>query len=508
MDIKNVGLNSKIDFIDLHGINIGSNALDLFPRDIMNRYCIVPLALDEDVIHIAVSNYDTKTIDDLILIAQRKIKPYIAKKEQILSILDAIDENFTADAVLDKLNNDYNRGFYNDFNDEANLTLENSPIVKLTNTIIKQAIVRGASDIHMEPFEDTVIIRYRIDGILQEFRNISRGIYTSIAARVKILSGMDIAEKRLPQDGKIIYKIENDTYDLRVSSLPTVYAEKIVVRILRKERKLLTLASLGFNNPEDSSIDCILNNSHGIVLVTGPTGSGKSTTLYAMLNQIDKKEKNIITIEDPVEYTMFGVNQVSVNVKAGLTFAKGLRSILRQDPNVIMVGEIRDEETAQIAVRAAITGHLVISTLHTNDSATSILRLLDMGVPQYLVSGSLLMCIAQRLARKICEFCKEEYNPSSTEIETLGIDRIDKLYKGKGCIFCNYTGYKGRTVVYEIMKIDNKLRELINNKKNTEDIRNYNKKSGMIGLKVNCRDLVLKGITTYNEFLSLCSSHF
>lgn len=506
--MNNENAKDSIEYIDLQGINIGSDALKLFSRDIMKKYCAVPLALDEDAVHVAISDYDTKTIDNLGFITKSKIKAYLAKKEQILSILEAIDENFTTDAVLDKLNNDYSRDFDNNLIDETNLSLENSPIVKLTNTIIKQAIIRGASDIHIEPFKDSVIIRYRIDGILQEYRTISRSIYTSIAARIKILSGMDIAEKRLPQDGKMVYKIENETYDLRVSSLPTIHAEKIEVRILHKERKHITLKLLGFNNLEDRSIENILKSKHGIVLVTGPTGSGKSTTLYAMLNQINNRDKNIITIEDPVEYNIFGVNQVNVNVKAGLTFANGLRSILRQDPNVIMIGEIRDEETAQIAVRAAITGHLVLSTLHTNDAVTSILRLVDMGVPKYLVAGSLLMCIAQRLVRKICECCKLEYKPTGTEMKILGVDFIHKLYKGKGCIFCNYTGYKGRTVVFEAMKIDDNHRELINNRTNIEEIRNYNEKCGMISLEQNCRELVLKGITTLNEFLNLCSSNF
>jgi type IV pilus assembly protein PilB len=318
---------------------------------------------------------------------------------------------------------------------------------------------------------------------------------------------MDISEKRLPQDGKIDFEMDNVRYDLRVSSLPTINGEKFVIRILYKREHMLTLENLGFLHRDRELLKNSLDGGSGLILFSGPTGSGKTTTLYSLLNQMDKKDKNIITIEDPVEYVLPGISQVNVNAKAGLTFATGLRSVLRQDPDAILIGEIRDEETAQIAIRAAITGHLVLSTVHTNDAATTILRLIDMGIPRYLVADALSICVSQRLVRKICENCKTEYSPSPKEISTLGLEHSAKLYRGEGCILCNNSGYSGRTVVYEIISFDDRLRRLVVNCKNVEEIKRYNEEKGVVSLRNCCKKLTMDGTTTYQEYLRLCSSY-
>jgi type IV pilus assembly protein PilB len=316
-----------------------------------------------------------------------------------------------------------------------------------------------------------------------------------------VLANINISEKRLPQDGKITYKSNKQFFDLRVSTLPTIHGEKIVIRILYKSKDLISLNNLGFSEKSVNTIRNILKVSNGIILLTGPTGSGKSTTLYAMLNEIDKVKKNIITIEDPVEYTMEGINQVNVNPKAKLTFAEGLRSILRQDPDVIMVGEIRDEETAQIAIRAAITGHLVLTTLHTNNALDSISRLADMKVPQYLISDALVGIIAQRLIRKLCSSCKEEYLPSVEEKTMLGIDSNTKLFKSRGCVKCSNKGYKGRCVVYEIFTVDDEQRYLIQKGKYGEELKKSYYKGNVFSLKENCLELIKKGVTSFEEYI-------
>jgi type IV pilus assembly protein PilB len=312
---------------------------------------------------------------------------------------------------------------------------------------------------------------------------------------------MDIAEKRMPQDGKIKYVKQKLNYDLRVSTLPTIYGEKIVIRILYKDEGIKHLSNLGFLKEDENKIRKMVSKSHGLILAVGPTGSGKSTTLYSILNTIDKCKNNIVSIEDPVEYTIDNINQVNVNSKIGLDFAKGLRSILRQDPDVIMLGEIRDEETARIAIRAAVTGHLVISTLHTNDAFESIVRLKDMGIAEYFIEDALLGVISQRLVRKICPYCRSEYKPSFREIKELDLLSADVLYRGEGCTKCNYTGYKGRTVVYEIVHRDYIEKGCLKN--NISNIREKARESNMVSLRQNCIGLIKSGITTYEEFLRI-----
>ena len=346
-------------------------------------------------------------------------------------------------------------------------------------------------------------MRYRIDGDLQERAEFPTASYSAISARIKIMSGMDIAERRIPQDGRINLIVGGKEYDFRISSLPTMFGEKFVIRVLDRSSFRFTREDLGFTEAENEVLDKMLTRPHGIILLTGPTGCGKSTTLYAFLKEINKPEVNIVTVEDPVEYVMAGINQTQVNVKANMTFAVALRSILRQDPDIIMVGEMRDEETAEIAVRAAITGHLVFSTLHTNDAPGSITRLQDMGVEDYLVADSLVGVIAQRLVKRLCPACKKRSKTTQKEMEILGIDEPVNIFRPQGCQFCNGTGYKGRIAVHEMMYINDNMRNAIVTEKNLERLRDIAKENGMVTLWNSCKSLVFKGVTSIQELLTL-----
>ena len=379
----------------------------------------------------------------------------------------------------------------------------NNPAVRLVDSIIREAIPFKASDIHIEPFEHTVKVRYRIDGDLQLRVEFPIRSYSAISARLKIISGINIAERRIPQDGRIGMTINGTEYDFRVSTLPTIHGEKFVIRILDKSSFNFTRSELGFTPEENVVIDKILANAYGIILLTGPTGSGKSTTLYSFLKEINRPTVNVITVEDPVEYTLAGVNQIQVNPKANLTFASTLRSILRQDPDIIMIGEIRDEDTAEIAVRAAITGHLVFSTLHTNDAPGAIIRLEDMGVTDYLVADALVGVISQRLVKKLCPACKKRSKTNEAEMKLLGLDEPATIFRPQGCQFCNRTGYKGRIAVHEIMHVNDKLRAATVAREGLETIRALAAESGMVTLWDNCKTLVLKGVTDITELMSL-----
>lgn len=381
--------------------------------------------------------------------------------------------------------------------------VKDAPAVKLVDTIIENAVRMKASDIHIEPLENGVRVRCRVDGNLQKVLDIPKETQGSLITRIKIVANLNIAEKRIPQDGRIITKIDNKEVDLRVSVLPTIHGEKVVIRILSRSSFLVKKEELGLSSYNMKLLSSIMDKPYGIILATGPTGSGKSTTLYTLLNELNTLDKNIITVEDPVEYVMEGISQVNVNTKAGLTFASGLRSILRQDPDIVMVGEIRDNETAEIAIRAAITGHIVLSTIHTNDAPSTIARLEDMNIEPYLISTSITGIIAQRLVRKVCPHCFEEYEASEYEKEMLEVNKNEKLslVRAKGCPLCQNIGYKGRIGIYEIMEIKRELREAVNNKKNTDELRDIAIKNGMKTLKMACTEHVLNKITTVEELL-------
>ncbi|MCD7729366.1 MAG: GspE/PulE family protein [Clostridia bacterium] len=386
---------------------------------------------------------------------------------------------------------------------EKNDDVINNPSVRLVDSIIREAIPFRASDIHIEPFEKAVKVRYRIDGDLQMRAEFPIESYPAICARLKILSGISIAERRIPQDGRISMTINGTEYDFRVSTLPTVYGEKFVIRILDKTAFNFTRTELGFTEEENTIIDKILAHSYGIVLLTGPTGCGKSTTLYSFLKEINRPEVNVITVEDPVEYTMPGINQVQVNTKASLTFANALRSILRQDPDIIMLGEIRDEETAEIAIRAAITGHLVFSTLHTNDAPGAITRLEDMKVTDYLVADAVVGIIAQRLVKRLCPACKKRGRANESEMKILGIDEPVSIFRPQGCQYCNNTGYKGRIAVHEIMYMTDKIKSAMSAGSPGEKIRELAEADGMVNLWDSCKELVYKGVTDITELMTI-----
>ncbi|MGC9006470.1 MAG: GspE/PulE family protein [Sulfurihydrogenibium sp.] len=384
-------------------------------------------------------------------------------------------------------------------------TEEDSPIVNLVNSILIKANTLNASDIHFEPYEDECLVRFRMDGVLHEYLKIPPTTYSSVVSRIKVMANLNIAERRVPQDGRIGVRIGSKELDIRVSVVPTVFGERVVLRLLDKSGFLLTLEDLGFDNQSLEVYKKLIKKPYGIVLVTGPTGAGKSTTLYASLLYIKNPRKNIITIEDPVEYQIKGINQIQVNPKVGLTFASGLRSILRQDPDIIMVGEIRDSETADIAVHAALTGHLVLSTLHTNDAASSVARLVDMGVEPFLIANALEGVVAQRLVRKICPYCKKPYKPSRLEVEELGLDTSQDytFFKGEGCQFCMNTGYKGRIGIYEVLAFDDELKSLIIKTQDSIEIENLAKKKGFKTMFEDGVQKVLSGITTPQELLAV-----
>jgi len=376
-----------------------------------------------------------------------------------------------------------------------------APIIRLVNIILSRAIEQGASDVHIEPFDKSVMVRYRIDGVLKEVETLPKGILPAVVSRVKIMSKLNIAERRLPQDGRIKINLAGKKIDLRVATLPTLFGEGVVMRILDQSSVNLELKTLGFPPNILPTFEKLITSSHGMILVTGPTGSGKTTTLYASLQKINSPETKIITIEDPIEYVLPGVNQIQTNPQAGLTFASGLRSIVRQDPDIVLVGEVRDFETAEIAIQAALTGHLVFSTLHTNDAASAVTRLLDMGVKDYLVASSVIGILAQRLVRTVCSHCKEPYTPSAALLKAMGLEPMGEtpFRRGMGCEKCAYTGYKGRTGIYELLLVSDEIRNLISEGVDSERIKRAATSSGMVTLIENGMEKAKEGATTPEE---------
>ena len=499
----------KIPYIDLQSNYIKNGAFKLISKEMASKHSLIPFFYNNEEVHIAFSNpFDIKVIDELKFITNQKIIVYFTSAEHILRAIENCYGKQVVEVAVEEMKKEYLlHGEQEKEQSEVEYTTEAAPVIRITSSLLKQGVNAGASDIHLEPFENYVIVRLRVDGILYEINQIPNNVYRALCTRIKIMSNIDIANKLIPQDGKMTQKIDGLYYDFRVSSLPTMYGEKLVIRILYKSEKFINLDSLGFNSEKVIILRDIVKLSHGMILITGPTGSGKSTTLYALLNEIDSKSKNIITIEDPIEYKMPRINQVNVNNKAGLSFSMGLRSILRQDPDVIMIGEIRDEETAQIAVRAAITGHLVFTTLHTNDALSSISRLVDMGIPPYLVADSLVVVVAQRLVRKLCPYCKMRYEISHEEFAYLGLTKGEITYKAVGCSKCNETGYKGRTVIYELIKLDNNYKSIISKKGVGDELWKYSMNKNTGSLMDSSKEAVVKGITSVEEFINSTYSY-
>lgn len=491
-----------LEIVNLDNYIISVDATKFISEKLAKRTNSIPLRVWSDKLLVAVNDpLNIFDIEDIEMESGKKAEIVLATKIQINNAIEKYMGRRSAEKAVEDFNKENIVNTDIEISEEeTDLNVNNSPVVRLINSLIKQALKMGASDIHIEPFENRIRVRVRIDGDLQEILTPSKHSESAIITRVKIIAGMNIAEKRLPQDGRIEMKIDDSVIDLRISVLPTVYGEKIVMRLLDRGNFLKTKKELGFTQENMEIFDSILEAPNGVILVTGPTGSGKTTTLYAALNELNKINKNIITVEDPVEYKIEGINQVQVNTKSGLHFATGLRSILRQDPDIIMVGEIRDEETAEIAVRAAITGHVVLSTIHTNDAPSTIMRLQDMGIKPFLLAASVRGIIAQRLVKKICTNCKTEYQASEFEKELLEVSGDLSLNKGKGCPKCYNTGYSGRIAIHEILKVGKNVREAITSGKSIDEMARAAEKEGMKTLKDNCKELVLSGVTTIEEY--------
>ena len=499
----------NIEFIDLQVEEPEENVRNLIPEEVMRKYTLVPMRYDKNnagVIQVAMADpMNILAMDDINIITGKQVAPYLANASDIRAYFDRVFGKKQAQNIAEMYKKE--QGLVQEESEEEKLRkedVENAPIVQLVNSIIEQAARQRASDIHIEPFEESIRVRYRVDGVLREVIEYDKSLLGAITARLKIMSGMDISEKRKPQDGRITIIVDNREYDIRVSNLPTVYGEKVVMRLASKEGFKKQKSDLGLTPTDLVKFDNILKNPHGIILVTGPTGSGKSTTLYTALSSLNSEEVNIITVEDPVEANIDGINQVQVNNKADMTFANALRSILRQDPDIIMIGEIRDSETAEIAVRASITGHLVVSTLHTNSTANSISRLADMGVEPYLIADSLVGIIAQRLVRRLCE-CKKPRLATAEEKEELAVDPSEDivLYEPCGCKMCDNTGYKGRIGIYEIMTITPKIKSMIARGKSADEIKEQAIEEGMSTLKASAAKYVLDGTTSMSEMVKV-----
>ena len=496
-----------MDMIDLQNVNISQDILGLVSPSVLKKNKVLPFEYskaDANVLRVAMADpMDMFAMDDITIITNLQVEPVISTPRSIMLALD----NYYGQGDSEALEK-YTKEKENQIEGQDDIYSEdinNSPIVQLVRSMIEQAVLQRASDIHIEPMERQLRVRYRIDGTLYEKATYSTKLLPAMSARIKIIGGMDITEKRKPQDGRITQVVNRMEYDIRVSIIPTVFGEKIVMRIASKNALTRDKAQLGLNEKDLKLFDHILKNPHGIILVTGPTGSGKSTTLYTALNELNTSQVNIITVEDPVEANLDGVNQIQVNPKANLTFASALRSILRQDPDIIMVGEIRDQETAQIAVQASITGHLVVSTLHTNSAASTITRLIDMGIDSYLIADSMVGVIAQRLVRRLCPACRKKRLATEEEKMILKRSEAEKLeiYEPVGCGRCDNTGYKGRIGVYEIMEVTPKLKTIISKGGDAEDIKNQALKEGMYTLRMSATELVLDGTTSYSEMMKV-----
>ena len=490
-----------VPYVDLANNSIEPAAIAMIPVSLAERHQIIPIKLEGKKLTLAmVDPTNFYAIDDVRMISNCDIEPVISTEKDVLR---AIRESYGVKELVDKAVNQMRP-------EDVSLsmtmqTADDAPIIGLVNSLISQAIKDMASDIHIEPQEKTLRVRFRIDGMLQEIGSFPRDIHAAIIARIKIISEMDISEKRIPQDGRIKIRESGRDVDIRVSTLPTITGEKVVMRLLDQKAVILDINKLGFSSENSETYRKLYTQSYGIILVTGPTGSGKTTTLYSTLVAVNSPHKNIVTLEDPVEYRLNGINQVQVNPKTGLTFASGLRSMLRQDPNVVLVGEIRDGETADIAIRASLTGHLVFSTLHTNDAAGTITRLLDMQVEPFLVASSVLGVVAQRLVRVVCRQCKESYIPAADSLERIFIgaapDQDMILYRGIGCSNCNNTGYRGRMAIHEIMPITSMIREAINRKASSDEISRLAIQQGMSTMRQDGINKALSGMTDIKEVM-------
>ena len=506
MIVRALQMQLGLKVVQLTGVTIPKEVRNLVSVDILKKYTCIPFELDPynaNILHLAMADpMDMTAIDDISIVTNLQVEPYIATTRDILA---AIDRCYGASETLDAARRftrerEQLRG---NVEEETETDVSDAPIVQLVRSLIEQAIRQRASDIHIEALESKVRVRYRIDGALYERMVYDNSLLPAISTRIKIMGGMDISEKRKPQDGRMTITVDRQEYDIRISSVPTVHGEKIVMRISSKLGLTKNKRELGLDRDELERFDHMLSMPFGIILVTGPTGSGKSTTLYTALSELNRESVNIVTVEDPVEADIEGINQIQVNNKVAMTFASALRAILRQDPDIIMIGEIRDRETAAIAVQASITGHLVVSTLHTNNAVGTLNRMADMGVERYLIADSVVGVIAQRLVRKLCPHCRRQRPASAEEKRILkrsAAEEVD-IYEPAGCELCNQTGYFGRKGVFEIMEITDEIRDLITENGTTEELEAAAKKAGMRTLRDNGIRYVLDGTTSIDEML-------
>ena len=500
----------EIPIVSLKEFSHETVMLDNLSEKFMRQYKFIPLSLEDNVLTIAISNpYDLYACDAVKMVTDYEVNINLAREEEIL---DAVGKLFNTDSssmgrIIEDISKDTDDLSLDDEGDVDHLKdlASEAPVIRLVNLLITRAIELRASDIHLEPFEGDFKVRYRVDGVLHDVEAPPTRLQAAVISRIKIMAKLNIAERRLPQDGRIKLRVLGKEIDFRVSTLPTMFGESVVLRILDRESVILDLEQLGFPGYDLTKFRDLIHRPYGIILVTGPTGSGKTTTLYAALSEINSPEKKIITVEDPIEYQLGGVNQVQVKASIDLSFANVLRSILRQDPDIIMIGEIRDAETAEIAIHSALTGHLVFSTLHTNDAAGAVTRLLEMGMENYLLSSSMLGILAQRLVRVICPECKEVYTPEIGVMEELGVDQADakdlSIYKGAGCEKCAQTGFRGRQGIYELLMISDDIRELILEKAASNVIKNKGRSNGMKTLREAGWDKVRSGMSTVSEVL-------
>ena len=498
-----------LEFIDLTESQVDQGAVALVAEPVARRHSCLPVRIDNGTLVVAMADpANVVAVDDIRAMTKRDVRVVVATKADVGA---AINRFYRMDRTAETLAEEVaaEREKEEEQSLEAQLKTagaEDAPIIKLVNLLITQAVNDRASDIHIEPEEDGLRVRYRIDGVLHEMMNPPKSVQAGITSRLKIMADVNIAERRIPQDGRMSLVVQGKSIDIRVATLPTVHGEKIVLRLLDKSSVLLELQDLGFLPENFHKFEKAYSKPYGQILVTGPTGSGKSTTLYATLNILNRPEVNTITVEDPVEYRLPGINQIQTHPKAGLTFASALRSILRADPDIVLIGEIRDRETAQIATEAALTGHLVLSTLHTNDAPSALTRLVEMGIEPYLVSSALDCILAQRLARKLCDRCKERYTPTREELMSSGFPihpegEIPTIYRPVGCTACGKTGYRGRMALHEVMEVTEEIEKLVVENGSSEDIRKVAVQQGMISLKEDGMEKVRMGRTSIEEIL-------
>ena len=512
--IEALQMQLGIEFVDLAKVNIPTELVQLVPKSIAKQYQVVPVRMARDELHIAMADpLNFYAIEEVRKASRKKVVPMVAMTSAVERAIQVLYGNEGAAKAIEEMRREAAAGGETTAavdtafsgNTVGEDSISQAPAIRLVNAIIERAVTERASDIHMEPRETEFSIRMRIDGLLRDILTVPRELQAAVISRIKVMSGLDITERRVPQDGRFNVKVRDKDIDLRISTLPTVYGEKIVARLLDKSGMRLSRDNIGLSEEDMRKYERLIKIKNGVILVVGPTGSGKSTTMYTMIGDMNKRDVNLVTLEDPVEYNIDGVNQVQINEKVGMTFASGLRSILRQDPDIIAVGEIRDGETAEIAMRSAITGHVVLSTIHTSDALGTVERLIDMGVEPYLVASALKGVFSQRLVRRICPNCQKPYNPSEEEQTELGLpyDPARVFYRGAGCPECFDTGYRGRTAVFEIFPLTIQVRRMVAKGAGREAIEQLLKDpaSEFVSLKDNALKLVAEGKTTSDEVL-------